>query len=139
MGDLTGIIPPEFDWVKTDDQPRRFKLFRQMCELIFNGTLKDKDEASVCHSRPLPPQQAQEVICDQSQDDRNDRREKKPYYEGRNPGKNQCCRWKQQKQQKQRNIHTVEENSSDDNDYAQINSIIQQWQSHARKPPLILQ
>ena len=34
--------------------------------------------ASGCRSRPLPSQQAQEVIYDRYQDDRNDRREEKP-------------------------------------------------------------
>ena len=35
---------PTMDWTSAGDLPRRFQMFRQKCQLIFDGPLADKDE-----------------------------------------------------------------------------------------------
>ena len=36
--------PPSIDWMSPGDVHKRFKLFKQKCELIFDGPLHDQDE-----------------------------------------------------------------------------------------------
>ena len=41
MSDLAGIEPPKIDWTPGPDLAQRLKRFRQKCELLFDGPLKE--------------------------------------------------------------------------------------------------
>ena len=38
------FTPPQMDWTSSGDVYKRFKLFRQKCEFIFEGPLEGVDE-----------------------------------------------------------------------------------------------
>ena len=38
------FTPPSMDWTSSGDVHKRFKLFRQKCEFIFEGPLEEVDE-----------------------------------------------------------------------------------------------
>ncbi len=41
MSDIAGFEPPKIDWTPGPDLAQRLKRFRQKCELLFDGPLKE--------------------------------------------------------------------------------------------------
>ena len=48
MSDLIGFEVPKMDWTPGPGLLRRFKRFRQKCELLFEGPPKRRDEDQQC-------------------------------------------------------------------------------------------
>ncbi|EDO26620.1 predicted protein, partial [Nematostella vectensis] len=48
MSDLIGFETPKIDWTKSLDIEMKFKRFRQKCELLFDGPLKQRSEEQKC-------------------------------------------------------------------------------------------
>ncbi len=48
MSDLAGFEPPKIDWTPGPDLAQRLKRFRQKCELLFDGPLKERSTKQRC-------------------------------------------------------------------------------------------
>ena len=48
MSDIAGFEPPKIDWTPGPDLAQRLKRFRQKCELLFDGPLKERSTKQRC-------------------------------------------------------------------------------------------